>query len=337
MSGLLTEITEITTGLGMTGIADLEGALAARPQTLRNVTDAHWDRLDAALTDPAHAGAFAKAWTNGRVFLEASDGLRGRVPLVIEWKGTHQPPGFDLIPADLRIDHVYLVSCKYQSRILSNSSPSNLFVRRLADRSSGPDGEHWYELCAPEAFERFYSAVRMHVGPEVLPRSSRELERHHIQLIRDVCSGRWPAELAPLWAEFSFAVATVSAELWLARLPSPGRREEMLWRLLRFSPAPYFVLGSSDAGPLRIRIGTPWDWRQSFRLAELLVTPAVAGQPRVNWTARVIQRQDGSQREVAGHVEVRWAHGRFSSVEAKVYLDTPHAEVPGYFPLGQPA
>ncbi len=35
-----------------------------------------------------------------------------------------------------------------------------------------------------------------------------------------------------------------------------------------------------------------------------------------------------------GHVEVRWSHGRFRGApEAKVYLDTPHADVPGYSPL----
>lgn len=38
--------------------------------------------------------------------------------------------------------------------------------------------------------------------------------------------------------------------------------------------------------------------------------------------------------EVAGHVEIRWSHGRFGGhPEAKVYLDTPHAQVPGYHPL----
>ena len=33
-------------------------------------------------------------------------------------------------------------------------------------------------------------------------------------------------------------------------------------------------------------------------------------------------------------MEVRWSHGRFAQApEAKVYLDTPHRHVPGYFPL----
>jgi hypothetical protein len=37
---------------------------------------------------------------------------------------------------------------------------------------------------------------------------------------------------------------------------------------------------------------------------------------------------------VDGHVEVRWSHGRFCGPpEAKVYLDTPHQAVPGYFAL----
>jgi hypothetical protein len=37
---------------------------------------------------------------------------------------------------------------------------------------------------------------------------------------------------------------------------------------------------------------------------------------------------------VRGRVEIRWSHGRFSgSPEAKVYLDTPHVEVPGYHAL----
>jgi hypothetical protein len=33
-------------------------------------------------------------------------------------------------------------------------------------------------------------------------------------------------------------------------------------------------------------------------------------------------------------VELRWSHGRFGGPpEAKVYLDTPHHEVPGYHSL----
>ena len=54
----------------------------------------------------------------------------------------------------------------------------------------------------------------------------------------------------------------------------------------------------------------------------------------VAWHAVVRRRSDRADLGVDGHVEVRWSHGRFCGPpEAKVYLDTPHAEVPGYFPL----
>src|SRR5664280_1686897 len=43
---------------------------------------------------------------------------------------------------------------------------------------------------------------------------------------------------------------------------------------------------------------------------------------------------DGLTRTVAGHVEIRWSHGRFAQPpEAKVYLDTPMAQLPGYHQL----
>ena len=61
---------------------------------------------------------------------------------------------------------------------------------------------------------------------------------------------------------------------------------------------------------------------------------ATSGQPRVDWTARTVERATGRAGTVHGHVEVRWSHGRFAQPpEAKVYLDTPSDELPGYFPL----
>lgn len=107
----------------------------------------------------------------------------------------------------------------------------------------------------------------------------------------------------------------------------------MLWRLLRFGPAPYFVLGSSPAGPIRLRIATPWDWLQDFKMHDFEVWAENAGQPTVGWKAIVQNRESEQLESVKGHVEIRWSHGRFSAVEAKVYLDTPHENVPGYYRL----
>jgi hypothetical protein len=54
----------------------------------------------------------------------------------------------------------------------------------------------------------------------------------------------------------------------------------------------------------------------------------------VSWAAVVDDLEAATERTVHGHVEVRWSHGRFAGPpEAKVYLDTAPAEVPGYVPL----
>jgi hypothetical protein len=54
----------------------------------------------------------------------------------------------------------------------------------------------------------------------------------------------------------------------------------------------------------------------------------------VNWLATYEHRRAGQKRRVQGHVEVRWSHGRFAQPpEAKIYLDTPARDLPGYFTL----
>jgi hypothetical protein len=107
--------------------------------------------------------------------------------------------------------------------------------------------------------------------------------------------------------------------------------EPLVWRLLRIGSAPYFILGTNQRGSMRLRIDTPWDWRQAYRLRGLDVDAQAGGQPRVRWEARYQVLHTAEERTVHGHVEIRWSHGRFGQPpEAKVYLDTDHEDVPGY-------
>jgi hypothetical protein len=103
VSRLVTEITEVATALG-TLAPDLAGGLGARPRELRNVSDEVWDRLVVAHHAGTHTDSFETAFANGVSLLEATDGLRGRRPTLVEWKGPHRSPGDDVIPADLAVD-----------------------------------------------------------------------------------------------------------------------------------------------------------------------------------------------------------------------------------------
>jgi hypothetical protein len=330
-----TEITEIVTGLAVFGGADLPGALADPPVAFGGVGPEQWDRLRALHCEGRHRAAFAAAWANGRAFLDSRDGLRGRPPEVVEWKGPHRPPGVDPVPADLRIDHVYLVSCKYNSRITLNAAPRLVF-----GGSNGADADaraDWFAEMAPRETQALYEIVRFETGMVgALPDRAIDLSpSERRDLARALGRGAWTSPAAAdAYAALSAVVADGSADRWRARLRNERLREATLWRFLRVAAATYFVLGSDGDRMVRLRVGSPWDWRQAFRLRRFDVEPVASRQPLVGWTATVDDRQAGCPRTVAGHIEVRWSHGRFAQPpEAKVYLDTPPHLVAGYWPL----
>jgi hypothetical protein len=329
--GELTEVTELATAVGMLGDQHLNPD--AKPVELQNVSREVWDRVMSHRHTGQHAVAFRTAFENGAALLDAEDGLRGRRPRLIEWKGPHRPPGDDVIPADLRIDHVYLVSCKHLSRVMLNAGPARLFDRLLIgeERSAA----NWFEATAQNEFVRFYEATCALADPSVFPPHPNQLTAAEQRSLRALVAARsLPESVQPFWQALAVEVSTSSAERWRAALTSPRAALRMLWRLLRISNATYFVLGTDRTAHLRLRVASMWDWHQAFELRAFSIVPRIAGQPEVAWKAEVRNRTSGVTHEVNGHVEVRWSHGRFvGHPEAKVYLDTAHTDVPGYYPL----
>lgn len=340
MPGELTEVTELATALG-TLPGDLATHLGAPvpPAALMNVDPATWHQLTDAWRAGRHLGAFLAAHANGAALATASDGLRGRPPQRVEWRGPQRTPGDDTVPADLRIDHVYLVSCKYLSRVLLNAGPPRLFDRLLVgdERSGG----NWFATTAPDQFQSLYAAAVNELGIDGLPPQVDDLTRPQQRQLKQALPDRTlPAALLGPWADLCQAVAEESAQRWAHALASPRDQLRMLWRLLRIASVTYFVLGTQPSrrqkppSVLRLRVDAAWDWSQAYELRSLTVSPRRAGQPEVGWQAVITRRDDNSEHIVDGHVEVRWSHGRFmGSPEAKVYLDTPHARVPGYHAL----
>jgi hypothetical protein len=330
LPGELTEITEVATALGML-CPDLATAVTKRPTELRNVPGPVWDRLVDAHAQEKYRTSFTKAFDNGRAFRQAVAGLRGRRPRLVEWKGPHRPPGDDVIPADLRIDHVYLVSCKYLSRVLLNPGPARLFERLLVgdERSS----DNWFAHTAPQEFQAFYAAAATRV--DGLPADVMDLTRPQQRELKQALVDRnLPIDLREPWQTLCAAVSGRSAATWAAAMASPRDRLRLLWRLLRITTATYFVLGTDATAHLRLRVDSAWDWMQAYELRSLEVAPRPAGQPEVSWRAVVRPRAALFDIEVNGHVEIRWSHGRFvGTPEAKVYLDTPHTDVPGFHVL----
>jgi hypothetical protein len=298
-----------------------------------SVSPETWDQLQRSHDGGGLKANFDQAWSNGAAFSKATDGLRGRKPIVIEWKGSHRAPGDEVAPIDLRIDHVYLVSCKYLSKIMINASPGNLFERLLRG-GHGVRGHDWYAVIAPDEHEQLYETVIAELGLSDFPAHAGDLNQEQRRRLAQALRAGWPGEAQRLYETLGDVVARNTAERWQDLVASRNESEAMLWRILRMGSAPYFVLGTSPGGPLRLRVATPWDWRQQFRLRRFECRAQAGGQPRIAWTATVEDRHSTVLHLVTGHVEVRWSHGRFSgNPEAKVYLDTPHSVVPGYFQL----
>ena len=414
-----TTVTELGTALGMLGASDVDEALRSRTPVMHSVSPETWARLDQLRAGGAYDAEFHAAFENGRAFLVAEDGLRGRLPRIVEWKGTGRAPGDEVAPIDLRVDHVYLVSCKYLSNILFNVSPAHIFDDLLVGRlsrprgttretartnepgacagpgGSGPSGD-WYAEVAPAEYQALYEEVRHAVlgaspatagvtvpsapgpgqrsrvvsptgsfapsafpglehttelhgsagasgarrpGPppvlRTLPPRAVDLTAEQRDALGDWLKPGWPGEARAAYQRLADRVSFVSVHHWHQAMDERGGRgEAMLWRLLRMGSAPYFVLGSSATRSLRLRIATPWDWREHFVLGSIELTEQRGGQPRVGWHAAVRDRSISEIVELEGHIEVRWSHGRFGGPpEAKGYLDTPHHLVPGYFAL----
>jgi len=317
----------------MLGFASIDRALTVRPSEMVSVAPETWELLRRAYEGGGLSPEFESAWANGLAFLEATDGLRRRRPLVIEWKGSHRMPGDEVAPVDLRVDHVFLVSCKYLSRILINASPFHLF-ERLLQGGHGIREADWYAEVADEPYQALYRTLCDRLGIESLPSTVSELRSEERKQLSQLLASGWPPEVSEARNEFVRVVSAESARRWQGRARSVQTREALFWRMLRIGSAPYFVLGASPLASLRLRVATPWDWRLSFRLRDFDISPQFGGQPRVVWRATVEDRSSRVLHEVFGHVEIRWSHGQFSgNPEAKVYLDTPHGEVPGYFHL----
>ena len=328
-----TTVTELATALGTLPYPDLRSALAKRPCELA-IGDDTWDLLDRLERSGRFEREFSTAFENGRAFLDAEDALRGRHPRLIEWTGGRRPPGDEIAPVDLRIDHVYLVSCKYLSRNIANPSPARLFDGLLAATGDW-DSTDWYELVAPDELRELYAACRRAATIDELPEDLNAATTEDRRRLRRALPGRtYPVPARAPYQRLCARVSEASARRWADKVRRTDSAERMLWRLLRIGNAAYFLLGADHHGALRLRVASPWDWRQAYRLLALDIEPALSGQPRVDWTATYVERGTSDRKAVRGHVEVRWSHGRFvQPPEAKVYLDTPTDELPGYFAL----
>lgn len=334
MSREKTLITEIATAIGTAGSLDLAGTFSSTfpPKVFDGIDEEVWSELRELYLSQSFSTLFQESFESGRYFFEADKGLRSRIPLSIEWKGPHKPPELDPLPADIRIDHVFIVSCKNVSKILRNASPSSVFDGAL--NSQKKSFQDWYFETASDPYCQLLGEINALYNFPEFPDNPTELNRAQRDSLKEALADGWPKSLEQSVKAFVLAVGEESASRLREKLVSKRDQEQFYWRVIRCQSSPYFILGSQPAGPMRLRVLTPWDIQRLYDFHSFELEAGHVGQPEVKWMARHIDKETQQIRTTEGHIEIRWSHGKFcGSPEAKIYLDTPHATATGYLPI----
>lgn len=325
-----TLVSELTTALG-TIRKTLPEALAYKPTELLEVPETAWVSLTDLYANPKYNDLFAMSFANGRAFAESALALRHRQPQMVEWCGPRKLDGEHSIPADLRVDDVYLISCKYNSKHLLNSGPSKLFENRLGETPRSPS---WYEEVAPDEYSAYYQAVRAHYALIDLPEDVTALSKPDKKVLAKALPTKLPDALAEVQAEFCSAVSNESASRWEKSLSTKKQRSNFAMSMLRIPQAVYFLLGQKGSTAQRFKVLSRWDWAARYEIRDFVIASSSAKQPTVTWQLGVLDRNSNTEQSARGHVEIRWSHGRFNmKPEAKVVLDSALHETPGYVSL----
>ena len=171
--------------------ADLDAIIESRPAEMVTLSAPEWDQLTDLRESGDFDADFDAGFQNGREFFVAPDALNGRRPRIIEWTGGRRAPGDEVVPSDLRVDHVYMVSCKYLSRILHNPSPARL-VEGLLSQVPIDDLSDWYGRVAPTEYQDLYDVCRQGPDGEGLPTQAIDLQPQHRRTLKSALHAGWP-------------------------------------------------------------------------------------------------------------------------------------------------
>jgi len=346
MASAKTTLTELATAVGMVqapGSAPLDGLDAL---SVPGLDDDTWRPVlrNAVAGGGANRDLVLVALANGRAFRQHV--LAGREPRRIEWTGPAQATWTSDIPRDLTVDGVYFVQAKFDSTCVLNTSPAALADSLLADDGVATR-RSWFEEVARLELQDYYDAVRGRLAsgspldPDAaaaaLPLDVRDLDAAHRSVLKvDMRASLPTPDEDAAYLRLARAVSVETALRWERRLraASPAQRTQMLFRMLRIAGGPYWLLGTKGRTPVRLAVSDTRSWRERFALKHFDVIAGRAGQPQVEWRARIVEAGNATEHTVEGYCELRWSHGKFQgNPECKVQVATPLSALPGYAPL----
>ena len=345
-----TRLTELATAVGLVYRPDLTELADLGQLEVPGIARETWQPavLPATEVGAPQRDLLLRALDNGRVFRERV--LKGRAPDRVEWLGASRSVWTSDVPRDLTVDGVWFIQAKYDSTCVLNTSPGSLVDDLLVDHTVEAR-RSWFEEVALDQLQAFYDRVRSAPGPDQssaldldtsaeLPHDVRDLDHRTKGLLKARMRAR-PASAGEeqAYGELCRAVSIETTLRWRHHLDAATvpQRTQMLFRMLRISGGPYWLLGTKGHAPLRLRVTDTRTWREQFALRRFSLLDAHAGQPQVNWRAEIVDRSSRQRHVVDGFCEIRWSHGKLQgNPECKVQVVTPLELVPGYEALDRP-
>jgi len=232
------------------------------------------------------------------------------------------------------------ISVKAESMVVANRSPYNLFEATPQGSAPAKGLSSWYLETAFDEYQALYTFARDASGMAALPinvrdfensKSKKSLKRRLATLTEDQA-----AKFQDLYVKMSHQVARRSAEIFNLHLADSMARptrnavlEHIAKMFFRMDTVPYILAGVDEKAEFASGIPDIASWQKQWVFQEIEATPALTkSQPVVNFTLSYQNRITKVEYTSTFRAEVRWSHGKFSSVEGKLYKDFAWPSLP---------
>lgn len=263
----------------------------------------------------------------------------------IEWYGVRKQASSSSVSRDLRMIGLnWSVGVKYQSNVVLNSSPYNLFMAIPNGQTKASRSMNWFLECAPSEYRDLVMEVResyqklefkddlSDLTPADLEEKPRLLQKMMEKMKDRLEQPLDPAKRLALYQK----VSQVSAERFNQNLQNvPKNRltnvhREILRQFLRVNGERYISMGiDTNRRDFILEIPSIDDIIRFWQIESIHARGATAGQSIVKFELMLTNKSTGQRVSLPYRAEIRWSHGVFcGNPEAKLYKEFSWAEVP---------
>jgi len=341
MPSAKTEATELSVAFGLLGYTD---------PTARPFTEVE-EKFEGTLIPEKHQ-AYIEEYTRPRNqplysrMLNVGANLRLRYPLFsnltsLRWSGPERQAATIATARDLQAVNVP-ISVKAESRVVGNPSPYNIFISTPQGSAQARGTRSWYLESALGQYQAYYGYIREITDNLSLPEDvgvfeqSRNKAPLRTALRAMVLNPQQKETEERLYLEMCHTAASGAARIFnenLATSLDSRTRGSVLERIakmfFRMNAVGYVLCGIDGRSDFAVLVPDLTSWLREWEFGEIQSSPDLTrGQSVVDFSVICRHKTRGDEYNAQFHAEVRWSHGRFSSVEGKLYKEFDWVDLP---------